>query len=232
MGKKSHAAGWMPDSPSPAQLAEFFRQCQGPNPRITGARLQSFLRGDGTCDNLAKEWQDFYQRVFGITVDFTRVKVPKHKKGFDRVIYVPQGLTLNQAYQVCQKRFKCWKGYDDLDKAVKDNDRTSEKSYAIRLRDRVEADEELKNLSANQLKEKGIPGITLLERLILELKYYDETGNHLDIQNITLCSGSRDANDDVPYVYWYPGWVGGKLRVHWYWPGWACGNLRGRSVVS
>ena len=44
--KKSHIAGWVSDSPTPAQLAEFFRQCQGPDPRVTKDRLQRFLRGD------------------------------------------------------------------------------------------------------------------------------------------------------------------------------------------
>lgn len=41
---KSHITGWTPDSPTPAQFAEFFRQCRGPRPRITGRRLQMFLR--------------------------------------------------------------------------------------------------------------------------------------------------------------------------------------------
>lgn len=43
----SHAAGWASDAPSPAQLAEFFRQCQGQKPRITKGRLQAFLRSGG-----------------------------------------------------------------------------------------------------------------------------------------------------------------------------------------
>jgi hypothetical protein len=42
--KKSHIVGWALDAPTPAQLKEFFAQCEGPNPRITKQRLQSFLR--------------------------------------------------------------------------------------------------------------------------------------------------------------------------------------------
>lgn len=189
-------------------------------------------RGGREIGSLAVEWQNFYQKYFNLTVDFSGVKVPPSNPGFDRVIYVAQGLTLNQVYQACEARFKCWSYYNDLNKAVSTNDRTPEKSYAIRIRDRQEADEELRNLSANQLKEKGISGITLLERLILELKYYDETGKHLDVENITLCSGSRHADGDVPWVDWFPRWDGDRLYVYWYDPDGARGDLRSRQAVS
>jgi len=40
------------------------------------------------------------------------------------------------------------------------------------VRDRQEADEENKNLSANQLKEQQFQGMTLMERLLYELIYW------------------------------------------------------------
>ena len=43
MSKKSHAAGWASDAPTPAQLKEFFAQIE--SGRITQHRLQEFLRG-------------------------------------------------------------------------------------------------------------------------------------------------------------------------------------------
>lgn len=45
MSKKSHVAGWTSESPTPAQLKEFFAQVK--SGRITKDRLQGFLRGDG-----------------------------------------------------------------------------------------------------------------------------------------------------------------------------------------
>lgn len=42
--KKSHAVGWVSDSPTPAQLKEFFAQIAAG--RITKGGLQNFLRGD------------------------------------------------------------------------------------------------------------------------------------------------------------------------------------------
>lgn len=67
-----------------------------------------------------------------------------------------------------------------------------------------EADEEFKNLSANDLKEK-FPDkkfITLRERLLLEIEYFKQTGNNLDVDNWTLCAGSRYTDGDVPDVGW------------------------------
>lgn len=65
----------------------------------------------------------------------------------------------------------------------------------------IEADPELANKSANELKQEE--QITLRERLLLELQYFKETGGHLDIDNITLCAGSRDSGGYVPNVYWH-----------------------------
>ncbi|NQU83790.1 MAG: hypothetical protein HQ536_03695 [Parcubacteria group bacterium] len=173
------------------------------------------------------DWQRFYGEQFNIEVDFSNLQVPAHKEDFDRIIVVAQGLTLNRVFEVCVENFPSWKYANNLDKEVIQNDRTSETSYAIRIRDRVEADEELKNLSANQLKEQNIAGITLLERLLYELKYWKETNKHLDIGNITLCAGSRDSGGNVLGVRWH----GGELFVHWYYPSDAGSSLRSRAVV-
>ena len=210
---KSHAGGWASDAPTPAQLKELFAQID--SGRITRDGLQAFLRGKTNSRIVAqylKNWADFYCKFFGIVPDFSGLKLPEGKLGFDRLIVVAKGLTLNQVYDVCVKDFPCWRYADDLDKAISHNDRSSSNSaYAIWIRNRVEADEELKNLSADQLKEQGIPGITLLEHLLYELKYWDETRKHLDVQNWTLCAGSRGSDGTVPRVDWRDS----KLRVGW-----------------
>src|SRR3989344_1884417 len=105
-------------------------------------KLVAYIRRGGyEPQGLIAELENFYQRVLGIIADLSGVKVPDAKPGFDRVILVPQGLTLNQAYQACKKRFPCYSYYgDDLDKAVPVNDRTTAASYAIRIRDSQEAE--------------------------------------------------------------------------------------------
>ncbi len=157
-----------------------------------------------------KQWEALYREEFGETHDFSGVKIPEKKEGFNRLLVIAKGMTPNRVYTACAKKFPCWRYTEDLDKGVPTNDRMSIEHYAIWVRDRVEADEELANLSADDLAKKQISGITLLERLLLELKYFRETGKHLDTQNVTLCSGSRHADGNVPYASWYDGrfWVG------------------------
>ena len=176
-----------------------------------------------------RDWQSFYLKFFNLKKDFTNLPIPKEKKDFDFLLILARGLTPNQIYGVMNVYFRCWKYTDDLDATI--SDRTSQNGdYAIWLRNRQEADEELKNLSANQLKEKGISGITLEERLVLELFYFWKNQKHRDFQNITLCSGSRDLDDDVPFVHW-DGCCGG-VGVNWTSPDNRSEGRRCRLVVS
>jgi len=177
------------------------------------------------------QWETLY-RELGIPADFSGLKIPAKRRGFDRLIVVPQGIKIQQAYDACAKAFTCWKWMDeDFDAIVTENDRNSDNgNYAIWVRERVEADEEWKNKSANQLRERNVPGITFLERLLDELKFFKETGRHLDIKNVTLCSGSRCRDGRVPHVYFYE--FRGKVHVHRYIPGFADDSLRAREVVS
>ena len=100
-------------------------------------------------------------------------------------IKIKEGQTIEGTLEECKKLFPvwCWTN-SNLDQIV-NSDRTSNKAYTVKVRANIESDEELKNMSADDLKEKGIIGITLLERLQLEIDYFKNTGEHLDIQNIT-----------------------------------------------
>lgn len=180
--------------------------------------------------DLIHDWQNFY---YGLSIgcDLSEVKIPDDPGGFERVIIMAPGITPQTAFDVCSKNFNCWKWTDkNLDEIVTSDRTTKNGPYAIRIRNRVEADKELKNLSADQLKEQKISGVTLEERLIYELKHFKETGEHLDIQNWTLCSGSRYSDGSVPSVRWSPFY--GKMFVPWDSAGHARGALRTRQVVS
>jgi len=144
------------------------------------------------------------------------------------LIIVAQGMTPQRLFDKCTQKFSSWKYTDrNLDKIIRSDRTSKDGAYAVWVRDRVEADEENKNLSAEQVKQQGIAGITLEERLLYELKFFKETGNHLDISNWTLCSGSRVSDSDVPGVDW-----DGRLWVDWYNPRDANSFLRVRSAVS
>lgn len=185
-------------------------------------------------DEQTGEWKQFYAEYFGLEdteMLMLDAKIPDQKASFGQLIVVRRGLTLNQVFSVCQRKFQCWRYTEDLDVTITQNDRTPTTDYAIWIRDgRVEADEELKNLSANQLAEKQISGITLLERLLWELFYFWKTKKHLDIKNVTLCSGSRDSGGTVPSVYWGSG--SRRMYVSWCSPSRSDSDLRARAVVS
>jgi len=174
-------------------------------------------------------WQNFYKEVFNIEVNLSGIRIPKKKKGLNRLLVLIPGMTPQRLLNKCKELFRVWVWTnDDLDKIVT-SDRTAQNgAYAVWVRDRVEADNELKNRSAENLKQKKISGITLEERFVYELKYFKETGKHLDIDNWTLCSDSRCCGGGVPGV----GWDGiyREFNVGRYVPGVANGGLRYREV--
>lgn len=57
--RTSHVAGWASDSPTPAQLKEFFAQIA--SGRVTGSKLQEFLRGGKQDGN-----------SFTVTIDYNQ----------------------------------------------------------------------------------------------------------------------------------------------------------------
>lgn len=175
-------------------------------------------------------WKAFYKTHFGIDLDMSEVKIPARQGGFGWLVVVAQGISLNQVWEICRKQFDCWKYTDsDLESIMQESECGPAQTTTARwFRDRIEADEEMKNLSAQQLSEQNIAGITLMERLLLELKVFSETGKHLDHRNWTLCSGSRYSGGCVPGVRWNDDWLG----VSWRGVGFALSDLRSRVAVG
>ncbi len=96
---------------------------------------------------------------------------------------------------------------------VSDRD-ASQGSYGARFIKSVVADPDLASKSASLLKTEEVKGITLLERLLLELGYFLSTGKHLDdVNTMTLCSGSRYLDGRVPTVSWHQ--LDKKLYIGW-----------------
>src|ERR1035437_961404 len=126
------------------------------------------------------------------TIDTTRYFIIKEVKK-----------TTSQLMEECRKLFKIYSYYDD---AILDKDFPVPKKLTVRyFKKTVEADGDLANKSADDLKKEGIEGITLRERVLMEIQYFKETGKHLDVENVTLCSGSRGSGGGVPRVNWDAG---------------------------
>lgn len=164
---------------------------------------------------LTKNWQDFYRDLFEINTDFSNLRIPVHQESFDRLIIVAQGMTPERLYHKCRELFLGWKTTNkSLDEVVKSERSSHKDPYAVWFRDTINADEDLKNLSYDDLKAKNIPAITLEERLLFELKYYTETSGHLDPDTFTSCAGSRYTDGFVPNVRYRVTCVG--MGIHWH----------------
>ncbi|MCB9808883.1 hypothetical protein H6776_00600 [Candidatus Nomurabacteria bacterium] len=174
-------------------------------------------------------WQTIYQEHFGIEIDISDIEDKPNRWP----IYVHKGTKTQHVYELLETLFPCWKNtrykYRDLDDVVTHNDRETTESYVIWVAQNVEADEQFANKSADTLRDENHKGMTLLERLLLELFYYTLTGKHLDIGDFTLCTGSRNIGGSVPCVGW--GW-GGEMKVNSFSPSDADACMRSRKVVS
>ena len=154
-------------------------------------------------------WENFYQTYLGFAADFESVAIPeKPVDGKWRLIFIPQGLSMNVAFEAYGKiliahdsQWSMWKYTDDLDTAITHNIRTSATSYVIWVRDEQESDEEFRGRSTKQADPDQLIGVTVLERLVHGAVHFMETKQHLDFNGITLCSGSRNALGHVPDVY-------------------------------
>jgi hypothetical protein len=186
---------------------------------ITIEELKMFLRRENPFSEqgnpykeLLREWQKFYAKVFKIILDLSEIKIPAKPGEGWRLLIIADGMTPECLYSKCWELFGVWRWTNDnLDKIVISNRTTKDGHYAIWVRDRQEADEEFKDLSANSLKNQNHESITLEERLIFELKFFKETGKRLDVLNVTLCAGSRYSDGRVPRVGWYDDEMGVRL---------------------
>src|SRR3989344_3018910 len=162
--------------------------------------------GNGHSDNFQmQEWKDFYLKSWDIDVVIGELLIPKNKKeGFDQLIIMLRGLTLPKIVSKMREHMevRLWENEDWLDEI--DSDREIYKQdYAVRIRGEKEADKEFASKSAIDLGQEKICGITLPEQLIYTLFYWWKFQDHLDMEGVTLCSGSRHLDmRKVPWVLW------------------------------
>ncbi len=146
------------------------------------------------------DWEAYYLKAFKWTLDFSEVIIPQKPEGDWRLIFVAKGLTCDKVYTAWT--FPKWKytGDESIDVVVPTNVRTASEHYAVWVSFGVEPDVEFLGKLTTQVDPDMKIGMTLLERMVLEGKYFDETGQHLDVVGATFCSGSRFVGGVVPRV--------------------------------
>ncbi len=199
------------------------------------SKLDSALMPDQTevtreYGAILRDWSKFYKKFFGITADFSTIRIPAKVQGLDRLIVIAQGVSINQVYETGKKNFTSWKWCNgDIESKMRPEERGSVKAaYAIWVRDSQEADEDLQNLSA-EMVERPQDTENLLERLVHGFKYWSETKQHLDVRTVTLCASSRYADGFVPKVNRNND---GDVNINRYDPSNRNPNLRARREVS
>jgi len=176
---------------------------------------------------MVKKWDDFLKKHFPEKkFDLSGIEIPKRtpeeEKEFTRLQFRTNKLPL---FKKCEELFPSVNHTDnDIDKIIANGN--IEDSF-IWVRDNEAADEEHKNKSANMIKKEGLNTETIGDRILHELKYFEETGDHLDKETGTLTS-SRDSGGGVLDA----GWGGGGFRVGWCDPDDRGGGWRFRQVVS
>jgi len=202
------------------------------NPAPLVAFLQNFVYGSGISN------RQIYEEL-GMEADYDEavktLEVEENGEFWNLLVLKSEKnpLTLNKVVATLRRLgvdMDLYTKYLDTQITHNDRDPNRDRSYIVGFAKNVEADEEFKNLSANQLKEQNHKGITLLERLHLELGYFLATEKHLDKNNWTLCTGSRCSDGNVPCVAWASDVR--EVYVSWCHPGYSNYNFRSRSAVS
>jgi len=190
-------------------------------------------RGPVDVVPLVRAQQALYHGHFGIAPDFSDVQIPARRPGLGRLLLFPLSLELSKVIAVYRNlNIQISFPDDGLDAALYWNQRNPQNgSYAIWVRDRQDADEELKYLSPNFIWDNDYTTETLLERLWHGLVYFLETGNHLDKNKTTICTGSRTDNRMAPDVCYSNN---GEVIIRWCSPNYysAGGNVVAREVIA
>lgn len=178
-------------------------------------------------------WKEIYSNWFDMEIDISNLQVPENynpEKHF--LVLVDKKIDIELVFTAMKKRFNAVlfeKNFKLLDFNLKNDRSTKSGGYVILFKKNVQADEDLKNMPVDKLIETGHKGIMLLERLLLEVYYYDRTNTHLDTDARTLCAGS-------PYLFWVPGvsWSScyETLVIGTYHLNSGNDNLRSRAVIS
>jgi len=152
-----------------------------------------------TIPAMLVNWQKFYLEKFGLEKNFSNISVPDKPNGFCRLLVLPAGITSDVVLAKCREYFE-FREDPVHGSSCPINDRGNINDYAVWVPESVGPDGESKNISASDCWHRCISGITFAERLIYELKYFSETGAHLDTSSVTICAGSHYGDDTVPVV--------------------------------
>lgn len=161
---------------------------------------------DASAQVYFEEWRGFFKLV-GVPVgslDGTKIPLKNlDQSNFKRLIITSGDMRYKSLAKICKANFDISFPYENMEGATKRREeRFPNYRSAIWVKDSQESDKDNHRKSWRDLLKEEHIGINLRERVIFHLKYYLETGKHLDDKKTaTLCSGTQFPENKVPYVY-------------------------------
>lgn len=239
------------NAPTFEQIQEFNAAVLKALPRLTRFQQQRWIGDSGvlrlaladalvehsvSASNQLSFWLAFYRQRFPREFDaaggekaFRSIQIPEERTDFIWLVVVLQGITTKQVYDLCEALFDTdiAKGVGGIDFNLLADERDNKKSYAIWVRARQEADNELAGQKPMGIKAKKLKTMTLVERMLLELRYFTEFGDHLDKDFKTICTGSP-----LPNGVATAGQDNNKFFVGWEHPDYTSSKHAAREVVA
>jgi len=121
-------------------------------------------------------------------------------------------LKTSEIFKKLKEKVDAWSYWDDKEL---DKNFPPPKKETVRYFEKTVEPQNL-GKSADQVDPDGSKGITIREYALMQLQYFEETGEHLDIKGWTICSGSHLPSGWVAIGGWYPGTR--KVGFDWHYP--------------
>jgi len=121
------------------------------------------------------------------------------KEGFDWYLFLPEKIKNSDIWKKMEERFTVGNYLGDPDKIRMP--RTTKESYAVATHYSQEPDEDSvddKSRSFKDWEQSGETFMTPLERMVAELRWFQENGTHLDEKYMTVFNGSRLKSPEAP----------------------------------
>jgi len=133
--------------------------------------------------DLKSIWTKIYKNWFDKEVDFSNLVIPEiYDSERHFAIIVTEGMTIGEVARAMRNKFEIY-FFDNLEYVPTADDRIANKDYIVIFKKNIKAD------SNNDPDEINLNKQTIIERLLLEIFYFDATGEHPEI-DAKSCNGS------------------------------------------
>lgn len=153
-------------------------------------------------DELRFVWKKIYREWFDLDADFSDLEIPdcfdaKYHYG----IIVPKDLKVKMALEALRKESKVFYAHDEDDDDVI-SDRYPTRDYVVMFKKNFGPGSFIRIKDWEEKKEERLRGMTVLERVLLEIYGLSELDEHLDYGVPSFCSGSRPKDGGKLHFFW------------------------------